>query len=158
MKVYVKFLSQKNKKSKKLKFSLSMLLLLLFLFLMSQASYNLVTSVPMLIPWSGTVSTDLRPRSIGFLCYCTRTSRWSSDDTLCSRRHINFNAHARILADDAPFTSNAIEWSDCVCWPSYWLAIAECWWSGWLTEGKHSKYRLTLPETEVFREETFAFV
>ena len=40
--------NQRNKNSKKLKFSLSMSLL--FLFLMSQASYNLVTSAPMLIP------------------------------------------------------------------------------------------------------------
>ena len=40
--------NQRNKNSKKLKFSLSMLLL--FLFVMSQTSYNLVTSAPMLIP------------------------------------------------------------------------------------------------------------
>ena len=48
-------------------------LLLLFVFLMSQTSYNLVTLVPiMLVPCSGRVSTGLRPRHIGFLCYCTQ--------------------------------------------------------------------------------------
>ena len=76
MKVYVKFLSQiaqepDKQKLKKMKFSFSFMLFL-FLFLMSQASYNLVTSVPMLIPRSGGVSTGLRPRHIGFLCICTR--------------------------------------------------------------------------------------
>ena len=52
MKVYVKFLSQiakKNPEKQKLK-KTEILLMSMLLFLMSQASYNLVTSAPMLIP------------------------------------------------------------------------------------------------------------
>ena len=54
MKIYVKFLSQiaqeTRGKNPQILLFLYVVLVLVFVPLMSQASYNLVTSVPMLIP------------------------------------------------------------------------------------------------------------